>query len=247
VIVSVSIMLEGKGLTKCFGALAAVKDVSFKVNEKEIVGLIGPNGSGKTTLFNLISGFYKPDSGKVMFIGHDITRFPQHKICKMGIARTYQIVRPFLDMSVLENVMIGALYGAGKSLSESRAESLEYLKLVGLEGKKDVQARNLNICERKILEIARALATKPKILLLDEPLSGLNPKEIVHAREIIKKIRDGFGITVFWVEHIMRALRGVVERVIVLNYGEKIAEGPFEEVTRNQKVIEAYLGEKWVI
>ncbi len=129
-------MLEGRGLTKCFGALAAVKDVSFKVDEKEIVGLIGPNGSGKTTLFNLISGFYKPDSGKVIFMGHDITRFPQHKICKMGIARTYQIVRPFLDMSVLENVMVGTLYGAEKSLSESRAESLEYLKLVGLEGKK---------------------------------------------------------------------------------------------------------------
>jgi len=240
-------MIEGLRLTKYFGALAAVKDVSFKINEKEIVGLIGPNGSGKTTLFNLISGFYKPNSGKVRFMGRNITGFPPHKICKMGIARTHQIVRPFLDMSVLENVMVGILYGAGEGLCKSRSEALEYLKFVGLEEKKDVQARNLNICERKMLEIARALATKPKILLLDEPLSGLNPKEIVQAREMIKKIRDDFGITVFWVEHIMRALRGVVERVIVLNYGEKIAEGPFEEVTSNRKVIEAYLGGKWVI
>lgn len=240
-------MLEVKGVTKYFGALAAVKDVSFEVREKEIVGLIGPNGSGKTTMFNIISGFYKPDSGKVIFMERDITSYPPHKICKMGIARTYQIVRPFLDMTVLENVMVGALYGAGKSLSESRAESLEYLKIFGLEGKKDVPARNLNICERKILEIARALATKPKILLLDEPLSGLSAKEIIQARENIKRIRDCFGIAVFWVEHIMRALKGVVERVIVLNHGEKIAEGNFEEITRNEKVIEAYLGEKWVI
>ena len=240
-------MLEGIGITKCFGALAAVKDVSFRIDEKEVVGLIGPNGSGKTTLFNVISGVYKPDSGKVIFMGRDITGLPPHKICRMGIARTYQLVRPFLNMSVLENVMVGALYGAGGSLSKSRAEALEYLKFVGLERKKDVLARNLNICERKFLEIARALATKPKVLLLDEPLSGLNPNEILQAREIIKEIRDNFGITVVWVEHIMRALRGVVEHVIVLNYGKKIADGPFEEVTRDQNVIKAYLGEKWVI
>ncbi|MBS7647454.1 MAG: ABC transporter ATP-binding protein [Candidatus Bathyarchaeia archaeon] len=240
-------MLEGTGLIKRFGALEAIKDVSFKVNEKEVVGLIGPNGSGKTTLFNLISGVYKPDSGKIKFMGEDITGLPSHKICRMGIARTYQLVRPFLNMSVLENVMVGALYGAGNGLSKSRSESLEYLRFVGLDHKKDVPARNLNICERKFLEIARALATKPKILLLDEPLSGLNPKEINDAKDLIKRIRDDFGVTVFWVEHIMKALRGIVERVIVLNYGEKIAEGSFEEVTSNQRVIEAYLGEKWVI
>ncbi|MEM3798442.1 MAG: ABC transporter ATP-binding protein [Candidatus Bathyarchaeia archaeon] len=240
-------MLEGTGLIKRFGALEAIKDVSFKVNEKEVVGLIGPNGSGKTTLFNLISGVYKPDSGKIKFMGEDITGLPSHKICRMGIARTYQLVRPFLNMSVLENVMVGALYGAGNGLSKSRSESFEYLRFVGLDHKKDVPARNLNICERKFLEIARALATKPKILLLDEPLSGLNPKEINDAKDLIKRIRDDFGVTVFWVEHIMKALRGIVERVIVLNYGEKIAEGSFEEVTSNQRVIEAYLGEKWVI
>lgn len=241
------VMLEGINLTKNFGALMAIKDVSFKIGEKEIVGLIGPNGSGKTTLLNLISGFYQPSSGKVIFMGRDITHAPQHKICKMGIARTYQIVRPFLEMSALENVMVGALYGAGESLSESRANALEYLKLVGLEGKKDVQAHSLNICERKLLEIARALATKPKILLLDEPLGGLNPKEIIWAREIIRKIRDSYGITLLWVEHIMAALKGVVEHVIVLNYGQKIIEGSFEEVTNDQKVVEAYLGERWAI
>ena len=240
-------MLEVKGLTKSFGALIAVKDVSFRINEKEIVGLIGPNGSGKTTLFNLISGFYKPDSGRVIFMDHDITGFPQHKICKMGIARTYQIPRPFLNMNTLENVIVGSLYGAGESLNKSRSDALEYLKFVGLENKKDVPANNLNICERKLLEIARALSTRPKILLLDEPLSGLNPKEIMQAKEVIRKIRNDFGITVFWVEHIMKALRGVVERVIVLNYGEKIAEGTFEEITSYRKVIEAYLGEKWLV
>jgi branched-chain amino acid transport system ATP-binding protein len=240
-------MLEVIGLTKRFGALTAVKNVSFKISEKEIVGLIGPNGSGKTTLFNLISGFYKPDSGKVMFRDHEISGLPQHKICKMGIARTYQIPRPFLEMSVLENVMIGALYGADESLGKSRSHALECLKFVGLEKKKDVPAHNLNVSERKMLEIARALATKPKLLLLDEPLSGLNPKEVAQARELIRRIRDDFGVTVFWIEHIMRALRGVVERVIVLNYGEKIAEGSFEVVSSSSKVIEAYLGEKWVI
>jgi len=240
-------MLEAVDVTKRFGALAAVKNVSFKIGEKEIVGLIGPNGSGKTTLFNVITGFYKPDHGRIFFEGHNITGAPPHKICTMGIARTFQIAKPFLDMSVLENVMVGALYGARENLIKSRSEALEYLKFVGLDKKKDLPARTLNICERKMLEIARALATKPKIILLDEPLSGLNPKEIIAAKELIKRIRDDFGITVFWVEHIMRALRGVVERVLVLNYGEKIAEGTFEEVTCNRKVIEAYLGEKWVI
>ncbi|MEM0240407.1 MAG: ABC transporter ATP-binding protein [Candidatus Nezhaarchaeales archaeon] len=240
-------MLEGKGLSKYFGKLAAIKDVSFKIREKEIVGLIGPNGSGKTTLFNVISGFYKPETGKVLFMGRDITGLPPFKICKIGIARTFQLIRPFLTMTVLENVMVGSLYGAGKSMAVSREEAVELLKFVGLDRKKDVLASQLNLCERKLLEIARALATKPKVLLLDEPLSGLNPVEILQARELIKRIRDEFGITVFWIEHIMRALRGVVERVIVLNYGEKIAEGPLEEVTRNPKVVEAYLGERWMI
>lgn len=240
-------MLEGKGVSKYFGKLAAVKDVNFKIGEKEIVGLIGPNGSGKTTLFNVISGFYKPETGRVLFMGKDITGLPPFKICRMGIARTFQLIRPFLTMTVLENVMVGSLYGAGKGMTTSREEAMELLKFVGLEKKKDVLASQLNLCERKFLEIARALATKPKVLLLDEPLSGLNPTEILQARELIKKIRDNFGVTVFWVEHIMKALRGVVERVIVLNYGEKIAEGPLEEVTRDPKVVEAYLGERWMI
>lgn len=240
-------MLEGINITKRFGAIEAVRNLSFKISDGEIVGLIGPNGSGKTTLFNLISGVYKPDYGRIIFMGRDITGLSPQKICKMGIARTYQIARPFLNMSVLENVMVGALYGAEERVSKARSESLEYLKFVGLYHKKDLPAHNLNICERKFLEIARALATKPKILLLDEPLSGLNPKEINETKYLIKRIRDDYCITVFWVEHIMRALRGVVERVIVLNYGEKIAEGTLEEITNNRKVIEAYLGEKWII
>lgn len=240
-------MLEVIKLRKSFGALVAVNDLSFRVNEKEIVGLIGPNGSGKTTTFNLISGFYKPDRGKVTLLGHNITGIPSFKICRVGIARTFQTPKPFLDMSVIENVMTGALYGARENMSRSRSKALEYLKFVGLDEKKDLSAHNLNICERKMLEIARALATSPKLLLIDEPLSGLNPKEIVDAKEFIRKIRDELGITIIWVEHIMSALKGVVDRVIVLNYGEKIAEGPFEEVTNDARVVEAYLGRKLTI
>jgi len=240
-------MLEGLNLTKRFGALTALSNICFKISKGEIVGLIGPNGSGKTTLFNILSGYYRPDVGRVNFMGHDITGLPPHKICRMGLARTFQIPRPFLEMSVLENVIVGALYGANKSMSESRDEALAALCFVGLEKKKDVLAQHLNVCERKFLEIARCLATKPKILLIDEPLSGLNPKEIIYAKEVIRRIRDELGITVFWIEHIMRALSGVVDRVIVLNQGEKIAEGSFEEVTKSPRVIEAYLGERWLL
>ena len=239
-------MLEGIKLTKYFGALAAVKDLSFMVREGEIVGLIGPNGAGKTTLFNLICGVYRPESGRMKFLGHDITGLEPYKICRLGIARTHQIVRPFLGMTALENVIVGMLYGAGKSLSNARSEALGFLKFVGLEEKKDTLAQNLNLYERKSLEIARSLATSPRILLLDEALAGLNPAEIIEAKETIERIRDELGITVFWVEHVMKAIKGTAERVIVMHYGEKIAEGTFEEIVNNKKVVDAYLGEKYM-
>jgi len=239
-------MLEGINLTKCFGALAAVKDLSFKIEEREIVGLIGPNGAGKTTLFNLICGVYRPDSGRIKFLGHDITGLEPYKICRLGIARTHQIVRPFLNMTALENVVVSMLYGAGKSLSNARSEALGFLKFVGLEDKKDTLAQNLNLYERKSVEIARSLASNPKILLLDEVIAGLNPSEIVEAKKSIERIRDELGITVFWIEHVMKAIKGTVERVIVIQYGEKIAEGTFEEIINNKKVIDAYLGEKYM-
>jgi branched-chain amino acid transport system ATP-binding protein len=246
-VIRVPNLLEGVNLVKRFGALTAVKNVSFVVEKGQIVGLIGPNGSGKTTLFNLISGVLMPDEGRVKFGGKDITGLPPYKICRLGIARTYQIVKPFLEMTVLENVIVGMLYCAGEALNKSRSEAQHYLTLVGLDKKKDLLASRLNIAERKFLEIARALATKPKVLLLDEPLSGLNPTEINEAKKLIRKIREDFGVTIIWVEHILRALYGTVEKVIVLNYGEKIAEGSLEAVTNDPKVLEAYLGEKWAI
>ena len=240
-------MLEGINLVKRFGALTAVKNVSFKVEERQLIGLIGPNGSGKTTLFNLISGVLIPDEGRIKFSGKDITGLPPFRICRMGIARTYQITKPFLEMTALENVIVGMLYCAEESLSKSRSEAQQYLALVGLDKKSDLLASHFNASERKFLEIARALATKPKVLLLDEPLSGLNPTEINKAKKLIKRIRDDFGVTIIWVEHILRALYGTVDKVIVLNYGEKIAEGPMEAVTNDPKVLEAYLGEKWAV
>ncbi|HID18867.1 TPA: ABC transporter ATP-binding protein [Candidatus Bathyarchaeota archaeon] len=239
-------MLEGDNVTKYFGGLAALKDVSFAVRDKEIVGLIGPNGAGKTTLFNVISGVYKPTSGIIKFKGRKISGKKQEEICKLGISRTYQIPRPFLEMSCLENVMVGTLFGKDRSiaLEEAREEALQCLKFVGLTDKKEVLVKNITITDRKKLEIARALATKPEIVLLDEVMAGLNPTETLEAMKLIRRIRDELGITIFWIEHVIKAVTGVAERIIVLNYGEVIAVGSPEEVVNDAKVISAYLGAK---
>jgi len=240
-------MLKGVKLTKYFGSLCALHNVDFSVEEKEILGLVGPNGAGKTTLFNLISGVYKPTSGKLIFEGRDITHLKPHQICKLGIARTYQVVLPFTGMTTLENVMVGAMFGRKSlSLSEARKEALRYLEFVGLLNKKDIPVDSLTIADRKKLEVARALATSAKLILLDEVAAGLNPSETLEAMRMIKGIRDELEITVFWVEHVMRAIMNVAERIIVLNYGEKIAEGPPKEVANNKKVIDAYLGEEHI-
>jgi branched-chain amino acid transport system ATP-binding protein len=241
-------MLEGFKVTKYFGGLAAVKDVDFEVREGEIMGLIGPNGAGKTTLFNVITGVYRPTSGRIRFLGEEITGLKPHKICRMGVARTFQLVRPFLSMTALENVISGGLFGRPKALGlkDARREALHYLEFVGLAEKRDVEARKLTLVERKFVEIAMALNTQPRIILLDEVVAGLNPTETVGAMDLIRRIRDDLGVTVFWVEHVMKAVMGVAERIMVLHHGEKIAEGPPDVIAREKKVIDAYLGEKYI-
>lgn len=239
------VIIEGKGLTKSFGGLTAVKKVDFHLNKGEIVGLIGPNGAGKTTLFNLMSGVYHPEEGTLSFNGMEITSLKSFEICRLGIARTFQIVRPFLKMSCLENVLIGII-GRGDQREGIKAkgeEARKLLKFVGLEGHEKNSANNLTLIEKKRLEMARALATQPRLLLLDEVLAGLNPSEILQALELIEVIRTQLKMTIFWIEHVMGAIMKASDRIIVLDQGEKIKEGRPEEVVNDSKVIEAYLGE----
>ena len=236
-------LLEVEKMFKSFGGLTAVHGMDIAANEGEILGLIGPNGSGKTTLFNLITGFLKPDSGMIKFRGENITGLKPHRVCGSGIARTFQLVKPFAQLTALQNVMVGRIYGRepAQTLKQAGEESSEILNIVGLGDKRDVVAHSLTLPNRKRLELARALATNPYLLLLDEIMAGLNPVEAEAAMELIKNIRDS-GITVIMVEHIVKAVFGISGRVVVMNYGEKIAEGTPQEMANNQAVIEAYLG-----
>ncbi len=239
-------ILEGKNLTKSFGGLTAVREVDFHLKEGEIVGLIGPNGAGKTTLFNLISGVFPPDAGSLRFDGREVRGLRPFEVCRLGMARTFQIVRPFLKMNCLENVLVGI---AGRKEKETRRkedkrdEARELLKFIGLPGEESKLAQNLTLNQKKRLEMARALATRPRVLLLDEVLAGLNPSEMNQALELIEVIRSERKITLFWIEHVMGAIMKGSDRIIVLDQGEKICEGTPEEVVTNPRVVEAYLGE----
>jgi branched-chain amino acid transport system ATP-binding protein len=237
-------MLDVDGLTKTFGGLTAVDEVSFTIEDDEIVGLIGPNGAGKTTLFNSITGVFRIDSGSVTFNGTDITAMRPSAISKQGIARTFQIVRTFNEMTVLENVATGAVFGVGsaRTREQGRETAREYISFVGLDGKEEMEAEQLTIAERKHIELARALASEPDLLMLDELGSGLTPQEIDDLCETIERIRDELGVSVFWIEHIMEAILGTADRVLVLNEGELIAEGTPEAIQQDERVSRAYLG-----
>ncbi len=238
-------MLEGTQLSKSFGGLSALRGVSFYVKPQEIVGLIGPNGSGKTTLFNLISGVFPPEQGELSLEGEKITGLKPYQICRKGIGRTFQIVRPFLKMTCLENVLVPMLWAkAGEhNKSQRQQEAMEELKFVGLSPWAHKPAGELTLIQKKKLEVARALATRPKVILLDEVLAGLNPSEVLQALELIEEIRSVRGITVFWVEHVMGAIMKACDRVIVLDQGQKISEGLPQQVISDPVVVRAYLGE----
>jgi len=237
-----SALLEVRGIGKRFGGLQAVSDVSFNLNEGEILGLIGPNGAGKTTLFNLVNGVFKADKGSITFWGKDITGHSPDQVVHLGLARTHQIVRPLSGMSVLENVIVGACFGrAYQSMRDARATALEVLAKVGMASRAHSSARSLTLAFKKRLEVARALAARPKLLLLDEVLAGLNPTEIAQMIDLVRSIRDS-GISVFMIEHVMQAIMNLSDRIVVLNLGRKIAEAPPAEVVQNSDVVEAYLG-----
>lgn len=235
--------LEIKNITMKFGSLAANEDVSFTIHENEIVSLIGPNGAGKTTLFNCITGFYKPFAGRVIYRGRDITGMAPHEICRLGITRTFQIVKTLNEMTVEENVMTGAFLHT-RSRKEAAGITREILDLTDLWGKKDMLGANLTIADRKRVEIARALATKPQILMLDECMAGLNQTEIKDVMHLCLRLK-GQGLSLLIVEHIMEAIMPISDNIVVLNAGRKITEGAPQDVVNNEEVIKAYLGDRY--
>lgn len=238
------VLLEIKDLTKNFGGLTALDNLSFHLEKGEILGVIGPNGAGKTTLFNVVTGFYRPDEGAIFFNGEEITGLKPHQIAKRGMARTFQITQLFPNLTVLENVKIGA-YSRFKSSREATQEALRVLETVGLHEQRDELASVLPIGHRKGLELAKALATHPELILLDEVVAGLNSKETNNMIATIKNLQRN-GITVLLIEHVMKAIMSLSDRIVVIHYGEKISEGVPQEISKDHKVIEAYLGEEYV-
>jgi branched-chain amino acid transport system ATP-binding protein len=238
-------ILEAKAVTRYFGGLVAVFDMDFQVNQGEILGLIGPNGAGKTTLFNLISSALSPKSGSITFKGREIVGRKPHEICRMGVARTYQTVKVFRNMSTLNNVLLGACFGRQDriSVTDAEREARTLLEFVELAGDAETPAKDLTLASQKRLEVARALATRPEVLLLDEMMEGLNPSEVSRAMSLVKRIR-GQGITVIMIEHVMKAIMSMCDRIIVLHHGAKIAEGTPQEISANQQVIKVYFGER---
>ncbi len=234
-------LLSVKNVSRFFGGLAALMDVSFDVQKGEILGLIGPNGAGKTTLFNVINGFYEPSKGDIFFKGKKISRLRPNRVCRLGVARTFQVVKPLRRMTVLDNVIASSFLRA-KTKTEAESAALEVLEFTGLHKDRNLLSKGLPLGKRKRLEIARALATGPEMLLLDESFAGLNPSELNESVEIIGKIKQR-GITMMVIEHHMRVIMSISDRIVVLNYGEKIAEGSPQEIGNNPLVITAYLGE----
>jgi branched-chain amino acid transport system ATP-binding protein len=235
-------VLKTEDLTRYFGGLIALKNVNIEIRENEIVGIIGPNGAGKTTLTNVIAGVYLPTNGRIIFNGQDITELPTHRRCRLGIGRTFQLARPLGDMNLLENVMVGALFGQGLGQREARGRAREICEFLGIEEVERDVAR-LTALEIKKMEISHALATQPKMLFLDEVMAGLNADETMEMIELVRKI-NARGIAVVVIEHVMQVIRELTHRVVVLDWGEVIAEGPYEQVSTNSQVITAYLGEE---
>ena len=238
-------ILEGQDVTKHFGGLAAVSHVDFHVDQGEIMGLIGPNGAGKTTLFNLISAALPLKSGEIRFKGEKLNGLKPHQICQKGVARTFQETKVFANMPVLQNVLVGAFFGTPDRVpgEDAAREASQALEFVGLSAMSATPVKDLTLVDQKRTEVARALATKPDLLLLDELMAGLNSTEVSEAMELVTKIRDR-GITIFMVEHVMKAIMGICERIMVLHHGEKIAEGTPQGISADKKVIEIYLGEE---
>ena len=238
-----TVLLSVQGVTKRFGGLQALTQVTFDLPEGQILGLIGPNGAGKTTLFNAVNGVYPPEEGRIIFRDKDVTTMKTYHHARLGMARTHQIVQPLNELTVRENVMVGACFGReNQNLGDAGEIADEVLEFVELNARTEQLASSLNVAQKKRLEMARALASRPYLLLLDEVLAGLNPSEIGNMVEIVKKIRDR-GITIIMIEHVMKAVMNVSDRILVLDYGIQIAEGTPDEISNNEKVIEAYLGD----
>jgi branched-chain amino acid transport system ATP-binding protein len=240
-------LLELKGVTKRFGGVAALNGVSASVTKGEILGVIGPNGAGKTTLLNCISGVYKPDAGDISWQGHSIKGMRPHRVARLGIGRTFQIVKPFGSMTVRENAAVGALFGSGEARrgpKEAFKDADRVLELVGLRAKAHLEVTALTIPDRKRLEVARAVATQPKLLLLDEVMAGLNSVEVDEALDMVRAVH-ATGVTVVLIEHVMRVIVGICTRAVVLDFGQVLVEGEPEVVLRDERVIQAYLGERY--
>jgi branched-chain amino acid transport system ATP-binding protein len=237
----VSPLLSVANVTKSFGGLVAVDAMSFDIQPGEIMGLMGPNGAGKTTLLNVIAGEYKPDTGTIKFKGQDITGLPPHKICHLGITRTYQIPKPFTNLTALQNVMVSAIYGRNLSRKDAEKEAMQVLQIVGLTDRKDMPARDLLVVTLKRLELARALATKPTLLLLDEVAAGLTEEEIPAILALIEQV-NSMGVTIILIEHVMKVMMQAVDKIVVMDKGAKIAEGKPDAIMKDSKVIEAYFG-----